>query len=273
MAGDWMKMRTNLWDDPRVSRLCDLTSKTEATVIGALYWLWATADEHSEDGSLPGYTIAQIDRKTAVKGFGKALVSIGWLIEEEGGVSIARFAEHNGASAKSRALTAKRVADHKQKGEARVTLEPQNANAELTLECDSGNDANVSGALPREEKRRKEKNNPPTPRKRGAVGSDVEPAGFTAFWAAWPAHKRKADRTRCLARWIADDCEPLASEIVDKLAAWVASDDWTKDGGNFIPAPLVWLNQRRYDAAAPESALPPGVVMRYGQATIGGFVP
>lgn len=271
MAGDWMKMRTNLWDDPRVSRLCGLTGKCEATIIGALYWLWATADEHSEDGSLTGYTIAQIDRKTGVKGFGKALVTIGWLSETDDGVVIERFAEHNGASAKSRALTAKRVADHKQKADT--------TNAEVTHEVtpddEIANGASVSSALPREdiEKKRKEKDNPPTPRKRGAAGSEVEPAGFTAFWAAWPAHKRKADRTRCLARWIADDCEPLASEIVDKLAAWVASDDWTKDGGNFIPAPLVWLNQRRYDAAAPESALPPGVVMRYGQATIGGFVP
>lgn len=48
MAGDWIKMRSNLWDDPRVARICDLTDVGEAAVVGGLYWLWATADQHSE---------------------------------------------------------------------------------------------------------------------------------------------------------------------------------------------------------------------------------
>jgi len=48
VAGEWIKMRTNLWDDPRIARLCDLTDQSEATVIGGLYWLWAMADEHTE---------------------------------------------------------------------------------------------------------------------------------------------------------------------------------------------------------------------------------
>ena len=54
MAGEWIKMRGNLWDDPRVGRIVDMTGTKEATVIGALYWLWATADQHTEDGCMPG---------------------------------------------------------------------------------------------------------------------------------------------------------------------------------------------------------------------------
>ena len=43
MAGDWIKMRGNLWDDPRVAKLCDLTDCGEAQIIGKVsYWLWAT---------------------------------------------------------------------------------------------------------------------------------------------------------------------------------------------------------------------------------------
>lgn len=37
MAGDWIKMRGNLWDDPRVAKLCDLTDQGEAAIVGALY--------------------------------------------------------------------------------------------------------------------------------------------------------------------------------------------------------------------------------------------
>jgi len=145
MAGDWIKMRVNLWDDPRVGSLVDATNSKEATIIGGLYWLWASADQHTETGLMPGLSLKQIDRKTGIKGFAQALCDIGWIEEHADGVIIAHFEEHNGASAKKRAQTAKRVANHKS-GNAEVTPEPGNANAD-----------SVSSALPREEKRREEK--------------------------------------------------------------------------------------------------------------------
>lgn len=110
MAADWIKMRGNLWDDPRVAALCDACDCGEAQVIGALYWLWATADQHTEDGLMPGLTIRQIDRKTGVPGFGNALEKIGWIEVLDAGVALARFEEHNGASAKRRAADAQRKA-------------------------------------------------------------------------------------------------------------------------------------------------------------------
>mgnify|MGYP003335994277 CR=1 FL=1 len=61
---NWIKMRSNLWDDPRIARLCDLTGKKEAEVIGGLYWLWTMADVQTENGMLEGLSTATIDRKT-----------------------------------------------------------------------------------------------------------------------------------------------------------------------------------------------------------------
>jgi hypothetical protein len=110
MAGDWIKMRSNLWDDPRVARLVDLTESSEAAVVGALYWLWAAADQHSADGVMPGLTLRAIDRRTGVTGFGAAMAAIGWLIDHPDGVRVARFDEHNGDSAKRRLVDAKRKA-------------------------------------------------------------------------------------------------------------------------------------------------------------------
>lgn len=111
MAGDWIKMRGNLWDDPRVAAICDATGAGEAAVIGALYWLWATADQHTEDGCMPGLTLRQIDRKTGVQGFGAALVAIDWLADGPQGVVIRKFEEHNGTSAKRRCSEAQRKAN------------------------------------------------------------------------------------------------------------------------------------------------------------------
>ena len=102
MAGDWIKMRVNLWDDPRIAKICDMTDQSESAVVGGLYWLWASADQHSEDGIMPGLTLRSIDRKTGIGGFGDALVSIGWLQDGVEGVQIVRFEEHNGKSAKRR---------------------------------------------------------------------------------------------------------------------------------------------------------------------------
>lgn len=156
MAGDWIKMRTNLWDDPRVARLCDLTDQGEAAVIGGLYWLWAMADEHTEDGILPGLTLRAIDRKTGVQGLGAALCDIGWLADPPEGVRIVGFEEHNGASAKKRSVTAKRVANHR--GNADVTQPQSEDEHDVTQQALQDEHASVTGALAREEKRREEEN-------------------------------------------------------------------------------------------------------------------
>jgi hypothetical protein len=161
MAGEWIKVRTNLWDDPRIGQLCEITDQSEAAVIGGLYWLWATADEHSADGLLHGMTTRTIDRKTGVAGLGKALVTIGWLVESADGVTVARFDEHNGASAKQRAQTAKRVSNHK-------------ANAKVTQPALPESDDTVTDALPREDKNKEQL--PPIPPEGGnPVEQDDQP--------------------------------------------------------------------------------------------------
>lgn len=125
---NWIKMRSNLWDDPRVARICDLTHKREAEVIGGLYWLWTMADQQTTDGRLDGLSLAAIDRKTGIKGFGAAIAKVGWLLEVEDGLEIARFDEHNGASAKLRASAAKRMQSVRKSFEKKRTDCEQNEN-------------------------------------------------------------------------------------------------------------------------------------------------
>jgi hypothetical protein len=109
MAGDWIKMRCNLADDPRIVRMARTMKVSRATVVGACYFLWAIADQHTTDGVLDGYGIDDIDQATYLPGFAAALVSVGWL--EDGGdrVTIVRFHEHNGDPAKERAQAKNRM--------------------------------------------------------------------------------------------------------------------------------------------------------------------
>jgi hypothetical protein len=83
---------------------------------------------------------------------------------------------------------------------------------------------------------------------------DTLPPGFERFWAAWPPHKRKDDKRACVARWKVRGYEEIADQIVSNVQAWKLSDDWAKDGGNFIPAPLVYLNSQRWEALSPTSS-------------------
>jgi hypothetical protein len=151
MAGDWIKLRSNLWDDPRIARVCDLLDCTEASVIGGLYWLWATADQHTETGVMPGLTLRQVDRKTGIPGFGQALCDIGWLADHPDGVRISRFEEHNGASAKRRCSDAQRKANSRS----------VSADEADTTRTDAGQNTDEMRRIAEleKEKRREEKNN------------------------------------------------------------------------------------------------------------------
>lgn len=170
MAGDWIKMRSNLWDDPRIGRLCDLTDQSEATVIGALYWLWSTADQHTESGILTGLSLRQIDRKTAVSGFGEALCTIGWVVEEEDGLRIVRFEEHNGKSAKRRSTDAQRKAKTRKPSEPI----PDDVGEMSACEADKEQTQSGSGVELEKEKRREEYNPPVSPQGEHAHPNQVD---------------------------------------------------------------------------------------------------
>lgn len=78
--------------------------------------------------------------------------------------------------------------------------------------------------------------------------------GFDRFWEAWPAHHRKSDKARCQARWKSAALEPLTDRIVAAIEEWKQSAEWTKDGGQFISAPLVFLNKKKWEGATPPPA-------------------
>jgi hypothetical protein len=84
---------------------------------------------------------------------------------------------------------------------------------------------------------------PPNPRKRGKVSEF--PPGFDAFWSAYPRKAAKAAASKAFARLRADDA--LIALILAAVARQSASEQWRKDGGEFIPYPATWLNGRRWE--------------------------
>lgn len=77
----------------------------------------------------------------------------------------------------------------------------------------------------------------------------VDPPGFVRFWATWPKGGRKQSRGKCAEVWVKENFEPLADQVVAHVEAMKTTSDWQKDAGAFIPAPMVYLNQRRWEGA------------------------
>lgn len=139
MAGDWLKMTVDLPEKPEVWQIAGILGIEADCVVGKLLKVWRWFDAHTQDGNAVGVTYALVDHVTSVTGFGEAMALCGWLEQEGKNLHLPNFSRHNGKTAKNRALTAKRVSAHKQKGN------------------DEGNAPSVTRALPREEKRREDK--------------------------------------------------------------------------------------------------------------------
>jgi hypothetical protein len=217
MAGDWLKIEHATVDKPEVLEMADLLGTSSDDVFGKLFRVWIWFDQQSRNGDAGGVT-------------GNALMRfIDRLVASQGFAScmkkvgwltdsgIPNFDRHNGESAKNRALTRKRM--KRLRDGASVTI-----------------------ASP--EKRREEK----TP----IVPSSPK---FDDFWKLYPG-PRKVGRSKCLTLWTANGFEAVGDQVLLHVAAMAASPQWKEQEGKFIPSPLTYLNQRRFEDGLPEQPRP-----------------
>ena len=113
MAGDWIPMRTDLWDCPKVVRILSAicpdfvrdASKAvqeKSRIIGALYRTWSIFDTYTHDGILDGYTEQTLDSMVGMQGWCANLQHVGWLIIEPQRLIMTEFDVWLSSSAKAR---------------------------------------------------------------------------------------------------------------------------------------------------------------------------
>jgi hypothetical protein len=123
MAGDWIKMRHDLEDDPAVVQMASLLGIDEFGIVGRLHAVWSWVDRHSVDGTNVRIMSALLDRKAARQGFADAMRTVGWLGGRDGCLSFPNYDRHNGETAKRRASESKRKSDvRKMSGEMRTNV-------------------------------------------------------------------------------------------------------------------------------------------------------
>jgi hypothetical protein len=144
MAGDWIKMKSALANEPEVRAIAKRTGLDLFAVVGRLHAVWAYADSVTECGEIPYLDEGDIDKMVEHEGFADAMRQVGWLEVRDASIVIPAFETHNGKSAKRRSQTAKRNSEWRKKPDSTGTKRKRDASS-------------VTSASPREEKRREEK--------------------------------------------------------------------------------------------------------------------
>lgn len=86
----------------------------------------------------------------------------------------------------------------------------------------------------------------------------TEPFGFASFWSVYPKKTAKPAAHKALkaAKLKAGELDLILNDI----EARKDSEDWTKEGGKYVPNPATYINQRRWEDG-----------LSYGPAKVNGI--
>jgi hypothetical protein len=150
MAGDWIKMRTDLYRDPKVCQMADIImgedsplsqyvnqncqrdmavtrNVTRNVTVGALVSVWGVCRTRGsrvgDDLVIEKVTAGIVDDISEIPGFSIAMMEVGWLIEDEDRVVFPRFFEDwnvdpKGENKEKNAERQRRFRDKKKEGAA-----------------------------------------------------------------------------------------------------------------------------------------------------------
>ena len=242
MAGDWIKMRIDLQNHPKVVRILSLTNSDKFRVVGGLHAVWSIFDTHSNDGRLVGYTPDTMDHVIGWKGLCSALIKVGWLhFDGHQTLTMPEFVEHNGKGGKRRAEDQKRKRNFRK---ASATC-PQ-------LVHDATEKQGKENGL---EKRREE-----------YIKTPLTPQGeaFEKFYSAYPKKRNKGQAEKAFKK--IKPSPELLEKILKAIEQAKTSHGWLKEGGEFIPYPSTWLNAKGWEDEFSDG--PPSGTDDYSQGAV-----
>jgi len=209
-------------------------------VRGALLLLWAKSWQQVPCGSLPNddeLVALLIDMPAATFAKHRAVLMRGWSLASDGRLYHETITNRVLAMLDKRATDAERAARNRAKRAESIGSPPEVTpvsrvtNAGLRSEFDTKHQAPSTS-------------NTKTP---------LPPCGgadrFPEFWAEWPKTDRKEAKGKCEASWRKANLDSIADTILAHVKAKASSEGWRKQGGEFVPAPLVYLNQKRWEGA------------------------
>ncbi len=135
----WIKLQTSLPKSAKLLVLAETLGCCEREALGIAMEWFCWIDEQCTD-ACTGLTGALLDRVMNCQGLCEALEACGWVERDEQGiVLVVDFDQHNGDSAKKRAMSAKRQADFKRRGGNASSVTKKGNASSVTCENEAEN--------------------------------------------------------------------------------------------------------------------------------------
>lgn len=74
----------------------------------------------------------------------------------------------------------------------------------------------------------------------------LPPSLFDQFWQAFPKKKNKEAAIKAWSNIKPAPTQEFTTMVVEKINQFKQDEEWTKDGGQYIPYPSTWLNNKRW---------------------------
>jgi hypothetical protein len=146
MAINWLKIEVSTPEKPEILRMSVILGVSPDVVFARVFKVWAWADSNTKECNAPGVTSALLDAVAGMPGIAEAMKKVGWLKEDDAGISFPNADRHLGEGAKQRGLTARRAAKSREQRDK--------SNAKSNAKC-------VTKSAPEKRREEKSKEEPP----------------------------------------------------------------------------------------------------------------
>ena len=252
MASDWIKMRSDIYRDPKVSviaeslmshdgdlaRYVNQMCKRDMAVtrnvmrnvtVGALVSIWGVmrmrGKRNSDDLVCAGVTVSVLDDIADLPGIGSAMEHAGWVVQDDNGITLPNFFEGYNVdpAEKSDSTNAERQRRYRERKAALARGESADGGRD---ERNVTRDVTVT---PREEKRREEKKEElreteigSAPRKRAAPPPDRPDDVSETTWGDWLGLRRakKAPVTETVLAGARSEASKAGLSLEQFLVVW-----------------------------------------------------
>ena len=246
---NWFRWYVGTATDPKFLVVSRLAGQNVAAVVA----VWAMLLERASDVTKSDATVTQCDavKRGFVTGFDCEAADAVLGLEDGASEAILRALKQKGL------LSGEKVTNWEKRQPKREDSSTERTRAyrerlrekQAVTQCDA-----VKRGVTLEENREEyiKLNTPLSPLEGGAVQGKparvkVEyPSDFEAFWTSYP---RKQGKDAALRAWKTKKRERRLPELPVLLAAIEAAkytEQWQRDGGQYIPQPATWLNQGRW---------------------------
>lgn len=242
----WVKIETRLPGHPKVVRLSDRAFRAYITSI-------CLAGEYRTDGEiLPSFSFGCRYSETLAT-LTRELTDAGLWEERDGRLWVHDYLDAQISKSQSESLIQKRRRAGLAGAKARWGMASAIASANgmsiagedrIGEEEGKRGSSGSSTALPPSDSSK----DPRVARSRKKRDSGEYPPDFDRFWQAYP---RKTAKGAALKAWRKH--KPPVDRVLEALRWQTRSDEWAKDGGEFIPYPATYLNALRWEDEPPQS--------------------